>query len=84
MTQTTDRNAIDVLTLAFAVDAWMHGDHRDSDEADIDLEAVMLDQGVINPGEVIHEFIPRTMVGAIRVVLDDGTEFDMTTDGQVI
>ena len=84
MTQTTDRDAIDAQTMAFAVDAWMHGNHRDDDEADIDLEAVMLDQGVINPGEVIHEFIPRPMVSAILVVLDDGTEFNMTTDGQVI
>lgn len=83
MTHITDRDAIDAQTLAFAVDAWMHGNHRDGDEADIDLEAVMLDQGVINPDEVIHEFIPRTMVGAIHVVLDDGTEFDMTSDGRV-
>lgn len=83
MTHTTDRDPIDAQTLAFAVDAWLHGNHRDGDEADIDLEAVMLDQGVIGPDDVIHEFTPVPWAASIHVVLDDGTEFNMTSDGRV-
>ena len=78
MTHVTDRDPIDALTLAFAVDAWAQGDH----EADIDLEAVLLDQGVIRPDEVIHELQPGA--AGIHVVLDCGTEFTLTTDGQVL
>lgn len=79
MTHTTDRDPIDPSVVAFAVNGWIAAP---SDEADIELEAVLLDQGVLSPSDVVHEFAHHP--AGMHVVLDDGTEFVLReSDGSV-
>lgn len=78
-TTTLDRDPIDPAVLEFAVNSWLAGP---TDEDDIALEAVLLDQGVIRPDEVVHEFAQHA--AGVHVVLDDGTEFILReSDGSV-
>lgn len=80
MTQTTDRNAINPEILAQAV-----ATYRWNDEADIALEAVLLEQGVINPAEVIEliEPIVNEQLLGLFIQLTDGTMFSVTVGGAV-
>lgn len=81
MNTTTDRDAINPEALAAAVDAY----RWNSDEADIALEAVLLEQGVINPSEAIDQIEPIVsdeLIG-LFIRLDDGTMFGISRGGAV-
>lgn len=84
MNQITDRDVINPEALAQAITVWRCDR---SDEADITLEAVLLQQGVIAPHEAI-EHIEAVRNGSSEIVglfiqLDDGAMFSIDRDGQV-
>ena len=77
----TDRDAIDPQALAAAVDAY----RWNSDEADIALEAVLLEQGVISALEAIEQIEPIVndqLIGLI-IRLDTGEMFTVDREGGV-
>jgi ferric-dicitrate binding protein FerR (iron transport regulator) len=77
-----NRDASNPLALRAAVGQWLHSAN---DEADIALEAALLDLGVISPVDAI-ESIEATYweeIG-ITVTLEDGTQIQMnSTSGEV-
>lgn len=86
MTQTTntDRDAINPEALAEAITTWCCDR---SDEADIALEAVFLEQGVITPDEAIEQ-IEAVRNGSSEIIglfirLDTDEMFTVDRDGQV-
>lgn len=81
MTQTTDRDAINPEILAQAVAVYRWND----DEADIALEAVLLEQGVIAPHEIVEliEPIVNERLLGLFIQLTDGTMFSVTVGGAV-
>ena len=84
MTQTTDRDAINPEALAEAITIWRCDR---SDEADIALEAVFLEQGVITPDETIEQ-IEAVRNGSSEIVglfirLDTDEMFTVDRDGQI-
>jgi hypothetical protein len=80
MTQITDRDAADPQALASDVLLYLLADDS-SCEADIALEASLMEQGVINTDEVIDQ-MTREFFGVV-VRLEDGTMFAVDTFGKV-
>ncbi len=80
MTQITDRDAADPQALASDVLLYLLADES-SDEADIALEASLLEQGVISPADVVA-ILTREFFGVV-VHLEDGTIFAIDTFGKV-
>ena len=84
MTQTTDRDAINPEALAEAIATWRCDR---SEEADIALEAALLEQGVITPDEAIEQ-IEAVRNGSSEIIglfirLDTDEMFTVDRDGQV-
>lgn len=86
MTQTTntDRDAINPQALAEAITVWRCDR---SDEADIALEAALLEQGIITPDEVIEQ-IEAVRNGSSEIIglfirLESDEMFTIDRDGQV-
>jgi hypothetical protein len=84
MTQTTDRDAINPQALAEAITTWRCDR---SDEADIALEAALLEQGIITPDEAIEQ-IEAVRNGSSEIIglfirLDSDEMFTIDRDGQV-
>lgn len=87
MTQITSRtqfDAIDPQALADAVLVYLvaaAGEAAITDEADIALEAALLEQGVIAPHEVITHIAADLF--SVEIHLDDGSIFEVNISGQV-
>jgi len=84
MNQTTDRDAINPQALAEAITVWRCDR---SDEADIALEAVLLEQGIITPDEAIEQ-IEAVRNGSSEIIglfirLESDEMFTIDRDGQV-
>ena len=75
MTETHDRHPENPVLLAEAVRGWRQAQETTSpglrDEADIAFEARLLEQGVINPADVIDDI--RKSNRGVYVLLADGT-----------
>lgn len=80
MTKTANRNATNPEAVAQAVRAHLRATNRD--EADIALEAALLQQGVMTPDEVIEQ-IEQDALGAI-IFFERGDICLLDTDGDVI
>lgn len=80
MTQTTDRDAADTQALALAIRAYIRPQIR-RDEADIALEAALLEQGVMAPTDAI-ESIETDAYGVI-VTLESGEILFIDINGVV-
>lgn len=84
MNQTTDRDAINPQALAEAITTWRCDR---SDEADIALEASLLEHGVITPDEAIEQ-IEAVRNGSSEIIglfirLESDEMFTIDRDGQV-
>lgn len=81
MTQTTthDRDAINPQALAQAVRIYVRSTNRD--ERDIALESALLEQGVMNPSEVIEQ-IESDAFGAI-IFFEHGDIIFVDIEGDV-
>lgn len=86
---TTDRDPQDATTLVTALAEWL-ASHRGvgsswgTDEADIALETVLLQQGVIAPDEAVSFDFDEDDSGVLRVTLEDGEIFGIALhDGSV-
>jgi hypothetical protein len=86
MTQTTntDRDAINPQALAEAITVWRCDR---SDEADIALEAALLEQGIITPDEAIEQ-IEAVRNGSSEIIglfirLESDEMFTIDRDGQI-
>jgi hypothetical protein len=88
---THDRHPTDPFAVGRAVSIWLSHYSPESrgesettdDEADIALERVLLDQGVLSPADSAyfeHEAAGHRLV---HVILEDGTIFEVTTAGTV-
>lgn len=78
---TADRDPIDPQALAAAVGAY----RWNSDEADIALEAVLLEQGVISPSEAIEqiELVVSDQLIGLFIRLDTDEMFTVDREGAV-
>jgi len=79
-TQTTDRDAADPQILSIGVLLYFLAETRD-EEADIALEASLLEQGVVSPTDTIAD-LSREFFGVV-VRLEDGTMFAVDFAGKV-
>ena len=78
---TTDRDPIDSQALGQAVTVWLnaHGD-----EADIALEAVLVAQGVLTPGESVYLERGSREHGVVHAFIEDCTLcLEVDTEGVV-
>jgi len=80
----TDRDAINPQALAEAITTWRCDR---SDEADIALEAALLEQGIITPDEAIEQ-IEAVRNGSSEIIglfirLDSNEMFTIDRDGQI-
>ena len=83
MTQITSRTQFDAIDpQALAADVLVYLTTAEgNDEADIALEAALLEQGVIAPHEVIAHIIADLF--SVEIHLDDGSIFEVNISGQV-
>jgi len=79
-TQTADRDAADPQILSIGVLLYFLADET-NDEADIALEASLLEQGVISPTDIVTA-LSREFFGVV-VRLEDGTMFAVDFAGKV-
>lgn len=90
MSQTTTERDLRTAVLAEAVATWLQASATGSrDEADITLEAVLLEQGILGASDIVSLFdeivtMEASPVGlGVCVELEDGTEFSVYLDGTV-